>query len=119
MQMRLNWIKCTEDRWCPFTRVNLSHPHFIGLEGVYVVWHSGNSPATVYVGQGKVAQRIQEHRSDNRILVYSHIGLFVTWSQVESAYRDGVERYLIDTLNPKVTQARPNVNPMPVNLPWS
>ena len=116
--MTLDWIKCDGANWCSFARVNLSHLHFVGLEGVYVIWHSGPQPATVYVGQGHIAERLRQHRSNDRILVYSHLGLFVTWARVDFPYRDGVERFLIDGLRPKETQAGPNVAPVQVNSPW-
>ena len=117
--MVLNWIKCDGDVWCPFASVNLLAQHFAGLEGVYVIWHGGGSPATVYVGQGQIAARLQDHRDDGRILAYGHLGLSVTWAEVEIVYRDGVERYLIDALNPKVGARSPDVAPIAVNLPWS
>ena len=117
--MTLGWIKCTDDNWCSFSRVNLAHSHFMNLEGVYIIWHSGSAPATVYVGQGNIAARLQAHRSNDRILVYSHLGLFVTWARVDTAYRDGVERFLIDRLRPKETLASPNVTPVVANFPWA
>jgi hypothetical protein len=114
----LNWIKCEGNVWCPFLTVNLQHQHFRGLAGVYIIWHSGQTPWTVYVGQGDIADRLLRHRSDPEILQYSSLGLFVTWASVVSSLRDGIERYLADQLRPKVGAAHPNAPPIPVNLPW-
>ena len=72
--------------------VNLSHVHFRGLEGVYIIWHGGQNPRVVYVGQGAIADRLAAHREELTNTQYSSLGLFVTWAYVDPAYRDGVER---------------------------
>jgi hypothetical protein len=118
MQLTLTWNKCTGDSWCNLINLNLAHAHFQGMEGVYVIWHGGANPATVYVGQGDVASRLQVHRSNLEILAYGPNGLFATWAKVDSRSRDGVERYLADRLNPKVGSAHPQAVPITVNLPW-
>lgn len=115
----LTWNKCEGNVWCPFLTVNLQHPHFQNLGGVYIIWHGGPTPWTVYVGQGNnIAERITAHRSDQRILQYGSLGLFVTWASVMPALRDGVERYLADQLRPKEGVAHPQVAPILVSLPW-
>ena len=116
--MQLSWIKCEGDTWCKFLTVNLDHPHFHGLEGVYIIWHGGQHSATVYVGQGEVAARLKDHRNDKDILRYSPQGLFVTWTRVDRTSRDGVERYLANRLAPKVGTHHPQAAPITVNLPW-
>lgn len=116
--MTLSWNKCEGNAWCPFLTVNLDHPTFRSLEGVYVIWHGGQTPWTVYVGQGAIADRLRAHRQEQAILQYSHLGLFVTWAYVPSASRDGVERFLADQLRPRAGVHHPNVFPTPVNLPW-
>src|SRR5712691_6954545 len=97
----LFWNKCQGNVWCPLLTVNLQHPHFQNLAGVYIIWHGGQAPWTVYVGQGNIAERLAEHRTDPRILQYSSLGLFVTWASVIAPLRDGIERYLADKLKPK------------------
>ena len=119
--MTLKWNKCQVDRWCPFLTVNLDHPHLRGLEGVYIIWHGGQNPWTVYVGQGVIADRLRAHRQEAQMLKFSPWGLFVTWALVDRLSRDGVERYLADSLKPKVpgVGARyPAAGPIPVKLPW-
>jgi hypothetical protein len=116
--MNLMWTKCEGDKWCPFLTVNLEHPHFQALAGVYVIWHGGQSPWTVYVGQGAVAERLKAHRQEQAILQYSHLGLFVTWARVDQSNRDGVERYLAEKLQPKAGSRSPMATPIQVNLPW-
>jgi len=114
----LNWNKCERNAWCPFLTVNLQHSHFQNLEGVYIIWHGGQNPATVYVGQGNIADRIRAHRTEPNILFYSSLGLFVTWASVPALSRDGIECYLAQTLKPKEGFAHPNCAPIGVNLPW-
>ena len=116
--MNVNWIKCEGDKWCPFLTLNLDHAHFTNLSGVYVIWHGGPNPHTVYVGKGNIAQRIRSHRNSDDILKFSHFGLFVIWAQVPLSSQEGVERYLADSLQPKVGENHPRVPPIQVNFPW-
>ena len=114
----LNWIKCEGNAWCSLPSLNLDHPHFIGLEGVYIIWYGGTNPATIYVGQGNISQRLGAHRIDPAVRNYSHYGLFVTWAQLGPLSRDGVERYLANTLHPLIGSAYPQTAPIVANLPW-
>jgi hypothetical protein len=116
--MALEWIKCEGNQWCNFNNVNLSHSHFIELGGVYIIWHGGQSPWTVYVGQGLIAERLAAHRQEKEILQYSPLGLFVTWAKASVTDRDGIELFLAQKLQPRVGHRYPSVNPIPVNLPW-
>lgn len=97
-----------------FTTVDLGHAHFDNMEGVYIIWQ-GNGPV-VRVGQGIIRDRLAAHRRDTAITTYPN--LYVTWVPVSVLYRDGVERHLANVLSPRVGDAFPNVNPIPVSLPW-
>jgi len=88
------------------------------MEGVYVIWHGGQTPKTVRVGQGVIKDRLSAHRQDNQIKAYSQHGLFVTWASVPAAERGGVEAYLAAQLNPLVGERFPDVRQIAVNLPW-
>lgn len=113
--MQLEWQKCQGDAWCPLMTVNLSHIHFNNMEGVYIIWQ-GDGPV-VRVGQGSIKDRLVDHREDRVITAYKN--LYVTWASVLAQNRDGVERYLADTLGPVVGDAFPDTIPITVNLPWS
>ena len=117
--MQLSWIKCQGNVWCNLNTVNLDSAHFNNMEGVYVIWHVGNNPAVVYVGQGKIKDRIAEHRKDPRIQRYQSLGLYATWASVDNSSRDGVERFLYDLWRPLIGDRRPNAIPIQVNLPWN
>ena len=117
--MHLTWNKCVGDVWCSLLNLNLDHSHFHNLAGVYIIWHSGENPWTVYVGQGNISTRLLEHRNNDDILKYSHHGLFVSWARVDAHLRNGIERYLAENLRPKVGHLHPTTTPpIQVNVPW-
>ena len=116
--MQLYWIKCQGEVWCQLDTVNLAHSHFDGMEGVYIIWHGGAKPATVYVGQGSIRKRLTFHRTNPKIQPYRALGLYVTWARVASQDQNGVERFLSEKLKPLVGEEFPDVNPIEVNLPW-
>jgi hypothetical protein len=117
--LNVAWIKSTQNDWLRFETFNLSS--VVKTVGVYVIWHTGQPPWTVKAGQGDIAERLGVHRNDPRILAYRSYGagLFVTWAAVQTAYLNGVERYLGDQLRPLVAERFPDVAPIPVNLPWA
>lgn len=113
--LQLRWMKCQGDTWCSFMNVNLAA---VKAEGVYIIWHGGNPSRVVYVGQGDVAARLQEHRNNRAIAAYLQHGLYVTWATVQGAQREGVERFLADKWEPLVGDAHPQATPVAVNSPW-
>lgn len=114
----LDWIKCEGDNWCHLNSVNLDSKHFNDMKGVYIIWHSGQKAKTVRVGQGIIRDRLKSHREDPQIQEYEQYGLFVTWAAVDDQYRDGIEAYLANILEPVIGKRFPNVIPLSVNLPW-
>ena len=49
--MQVNWNKCGDQnpQWCNLLTLDLpQHSHFRNLlEGVYIIWHGGQTPWTV------------------------------------------------------------------------
>ena len=88
------------------------------MSGVYVIWHGGSNPSTVYVGQGFIRDRLKAHRNKPEIQQYQSINLYVTWAAAPDNQLDGIERYLADSLQPKEGSSHPNATPIPVNSPW-
>lgn len=84
------------------------------MEGVYVIWQAQGP--VIRLGQGIIKNRIADHRNSRLITRYEN--LYVTWAPLITQYRDGVERYLAETLKPKVGDAFPDSYPIEVNLPW-
>lgn len=114
--LQLDWIKSEQKSWCSFEHVNLSLPHFDNRSGVYVIFR-GDGP-TVRVGQGEIRGRLTTHRSDQAILNCAKGNpLLATWATVPAAQRDGVERFLAETLKPMIGDRFPDCSPIQVNLP--
>ena len=112
----VKWAK-GQKSWYPFKNVSLSN---VTAHGVYVIgYDDGDSGiATIYVGKGDIAARLQQHRSNNTILQYAEEGtLRVTWASVPAKQRDGVEKFLADKLEPVEGDRHPNDDPVEVNLP--
>lgn len=87
------------------------------ISGVYVIWYDEFYINTVYVGQGAIADRIAKHQKDPEIQNYSNTyKLYFTCAEVAKEYRDGVERYLADELEPLVGKRHPDAHPIRVNL---
>lgn len=116
--MQVEWQKCAGNVWGPLLTVDTSHSHFDNMEGLYIIWHSGQNPHVVRVGQGVIRDRILAHRGDPQIFRYCDQGLFITWARVGTQFRDGVERYLAELLSPLVGDRYPSVPSIAVNLPW-
>ncbi len=116
--MKLNWIKCEGDQWCALMSVNLDGSHFDDMKGVYVIWHGGSDARTVRVGQGDIKDRLSAHRNDTSITRHGkNATLYATWAPAELQYRDGIERYLFDSLKPLEGELAPAAKPIQVNLP--
>ena len=117
----LDWAYCRGGFCCPFYDLDLST---VTASGVYVVWRKAReaphlSPETIYVGQAvDVGSRLSQHRTIGTFNRYRRLGwdMFVTWANVDVNLRNGVERFLANTLGPKFRK-HPNVQPISVNLP--
>jgi hypothetical protein len=113
--VQVEWQKCDDGNgWCRLADVNLGS---VGDgDGVYIIWTDHGR--VLYVGQGKVRDRLRTHRTDPRIQQFSDGGLWVTWAFLaDPATRDGVERHLADQFAPSVGEAHPRVFPLAVNHP--
>jgi len=119
MTLNLIWTKCQGDVWGSLINIDLTHPYLDSIEGVYIIWHGGRNLRVVRVGQGVVRDRLNVHRKNKAVLQYTNSGpLRVTWATVDARYRDGVERYLTERLEPLVEDRFLTVPPIEVNLPY-
>jgi hypothetical protein len=114
----LTWMKCQGEVWCNLSTVNLGHAAFDNMVGVYVVWHAGPAPATVYVGRGNVREGLTARRIDPHVQAFAPLGLYVTWAPVHEAFIEGIRVYLTHRLSPKVVEPLPPVSPIEAKLPW-
>jgi hypothetical protein len=115
--MRVEWVKCQGDEWCPLNTVDLNDPYFDNLEGIYVIWYGSEDGAWVRVGQGNIRERLLAHRYNPEIQRYADRGLRVTWAALAPQYHDGVEAYLTRSLSPLVGTRSPSATPIEVNRP--
>lgn len=113
---RVFWKRCGTDlHWCNLARLDLKEIKDIG---VYIIWHGGQNPRVVRIGQGNISDRLSQHRSNSIITSFGE--LFVTWTAVASQFdRDGIEKHLAEVWQPLVGEAFPNVAPISVNSPFS
>lgn len=103
--LQVDWMRCGEGRqrnWCHL--LDLGFNNAVRVPGVYVIWHSGDGPNIVKVGQAAndVSERLGSLRTDadEGVLSYRTVDgtertLHVTWTViVDDATRDGVEAFL-------------------------
>ncbi len=82
------------------------------MKGVYIIW---SNDTVVRLGSGIIKDRIRDHRTNTQITKYPD--LKVTWAKVNANQMEGVEKYLAETLNPKIGDRFPDRTPIKVNLP--
>ena len=112
--MEVQWAKWEGDKWFTLARLNLQS---VTVEGVYIIFVPDDK--VIYVGQGDVSKRLENHLTDPKITKYESQSapLRVTFTNVPAQYRDGVERFLADTFDPAEGPNHPAAMPIKVNLP--
>lgn len=118
--MIVEWERPAPRQWYLFTQANVDcFP--TSLEGIYIIWRVTTYPQAIRLGQGIIGIRLKEHLDCSKIIAYEEPEnkLLVSWTNVPKDNRNGVERYLGDTLKPLVGCRFPDDPPISVNLPWS
>lgn len=113
--LNIGWVKSTQNEWLDPRRVNWLS---VDADGVYLIWQTGSligGPTWIKAGQGNVRDRMQAHMRDSRITRFSNLRF--TYASLSWNQKDGVERYLGETLGPLVAERFPDVRSVPVNLP--
>ena len=118
MPTTLEWIRGANHQWPDLKMLNLDGPQFDQAQGVYIIWHGGNEPDIVCVGQGNIRERLKAESKNESVLEFEKYRLYVAWAPVEGNERTGIERYLSRKLMPKVEKRLPDGEPITVNLPW-
>lgn len=95
------------------------------IRGVYVLFYvdRGNKlPVAVAVGTGKLQEKIMEHREDPQIVNIKASAwggrFYFTWAEAEEDKLGGMEKYLVDRLDPQIASIDVVARPIRVNLPW-
>jgi len=90
-----------------------------GIGGIYAIWHGGLRPEWVSIGKSDdLAAAFRDLAGNEDIRNYNiRGGLFVSWALIRQDYRDGVLRFLNDSMNPLVPgpdAPGEDVTPIPV-----
>jgi hypothetical protein len=87
--------------------------------GVYLVYRrTPTGCQVIYVGEGRIKDRLCCHRRDERLAAYeSRSELYVVWAEMPKATAVQVERHLTDTFAPPFGSRR-YVRATRVNLPF-
>ena len=111
--MQVTWTKGFE--------LNSAKLETLKANGVYIVYQAGNPPSTIFVGKGDIAQRLREHKTEQRFESHRRTGnLLVTYASVPAQSQEGVEKTLARLLAPKIDERRPeSVQEIEVNLPFA
>ncbi len=117
MGLKLAWLKCQGNEWANLFALNLEHPHFEGLQGVYLVWQAGEAPVSVLVGFGRIREALTKFRKSPEVKPFGERDLYVTWAVVDMGLQEGVARYLAKTVNPKIPFPQSDIPPVQANLP--
>lgn len=116
--MQVEWVKCKGDKWCSLNYVILEKHNERG--GVYIIWHGGNNPSVVYIGEtSNIKQRLEYHRANYSVQQYQHLGLYVTWTYEDDAeIRKKFEAYLWSKYDVKEGDEQTHDYPIMVTTPF-
>ncbi len=114
---RLLWAKSIDNKWLNLSNLDLTNLH---ATGVYMIWHGGENPRIVRIGQGNIAARLAAHRLNHQIMRYVESGpMMVTWAEIEDqAMRDGIEAFLAKQFTPLIKDKVPEVRPIQASSPF-
>jgi type II secretory ATPase GspE/PulE/Tfp pilus assembly ATPase PilB-like protein len=121
--LELNWGRGKGDAWAALSEVDLDSPALRFMQGVYVLWRGGNTPQALRVGQGDIRPSILALRTDPQVkalmdqALLKDQGLYVTWVQVDKAQRDGVHRFVAESLHPLIPSPLPDAMGIECTLP--
>ena len=114
--MELQWAMANYGRRIPLLQAaDLCRSIF----GVYLLYHDGNPDRPILVGSGNIRHHLQALANDPGVAAFSVAGMLrATWAAVPGQYVEGVENYLIEHLDPMISQhpLRSDIC-IPVNLP--
>ncbi|MDR3435883.1 hypothetical protein [Telmatospirillum sp.] len=102
----VKWYRDERGYFQRLLRLRPKEAGLTGLGGVYVMWHRGVHPKWIYVGvTDDLEAAIENARDSRKVLAFESFGsVYVTWSPILQAYRDGVVVYLRNTLSPEIDE---------------
>lgn len=119
--MNLYWALQNNNEWYEIDSLILAlmfeNSLYKHIYGVYIIRRGGTSPATLYVGQGDIVDRINFHKNKLHTSTDQGSVTYVTWARAPNDKCDGIENYLGQTLKPIYSIRFPQAPPTKVNLP--
>ena len=114
--MELQWALADYGRRFPLIETGANCR---SIYGVYLIYHDRDSTRPLLIGRGQIGHHLQKPANNPEIAAFSVLGLLrATWAAVPEQYAAGVERYLIEQLDPRIRQdSIGSVARVPVNLP--
>ncbi len=114
-KIHLNWTE-------PFNlhekRFNLSDYY---QYGIYAIWTiSNNKPFPIYVGIGQIVCRLLAHRKRYGVTKHGKV-IIASWADASKLNDDivsGIEKWLIETLDPSLNINSRKSNSIETNLPF-
>ena len=143
--MDVSWIRNSDGNWYLLNELPLILPS-MQCDGIYIIWYFNEShaPQTVRVGIKGANDPLKVVREDPEIKKHAaENALYVTWTEVKrppvfhlrrpgALYYEsmktsgrvslddliGIWSYLCEKLEPLVESGCPQIDPIPVVLPW-
>ena len=115
---KLKWMKTYDGKWVNLEQLDLRH---VNMQGVYMIWHGGENPRIVRIGQGNIAERLRSHLTNLQIMRFKDYGpLMVTWAQVDNPQIcEGIQRYLAEQFKPAIKERMPELPAIAAASPFS
>jgi hypothetical protein len=113
------WVKLAGGRFHRFILLDAEKAGLAGIGGIYAIWHGGLRPEWVSIGKSDdLAAAFRDLAGNEDIRNYNvRGGLFVSWALIREEFRNGVLRFLNDSMKPLVPgpdTPGENVTPIPV-----
>ena len=113
-KLKLKWMGSGDREWHRLMTLNLAHPYFNEITGVYIIWSAKKNRA-IRIGSGIIKDRIAEHKNNDEIKQYPD--LYVTWAETNTNQMENIEIFLAEALKHLVGTRFPDKDPIEVNLP--
>jgi hypothetical protein len=100
--MELRWAMANYGRRFPLLSATDACP---SIFGIYLLYHDGNPERPILIGSGNIRHHLQALASDPGVAAFSVAGMLrATWAAVPGQYVEGVENYLIEQLDPIISE---------------
>jgi hypothetical protein len=118
--IRTAWNMCEGGDWCRLFALDLTHPAFDNVVGVYVIFYLlDEGPRAVVIHHGPIRDAITIDKESEAILAYEKThGLYVTWAKVSLEQCEGAALYLNDKLSPEILYVAEGVFQVPIPPPF-